>query len=264
MLADGTRHYAIEDALISYAASARQLATASRRQRREPAERPVLVSNPTGDLPLARHEGLEIWRQFYPHAEVFGDLGRLGDDHAAGPGTPREILARLPGGDAEEASMLHFGCHATVGTSLTESRLLLAEREPLTIAEIAAQAQGRDPHAPGFLAVLGACMTDLANTDHDEALTLASALLASGASGVIGTRWPTNDRASAELLVMFHHYLNDGAAMTPAQALRSAQLWMLNPRRRGIEGLAPRLARIATRPELAELPAWAGFTYQGV
>ncbi|HET7012828.1 MAG TPA: CHAT domain-containing protein [Streptosporangiaceae bacterium] len=260
-LGAGPPHYALEDALICYAASARQLITASRRTRRQPAERPVLVSNPTGDLRLAVHEGRELRRQFYPHAVVFGALG---DDPVAGPGTPQEILDWLPGGRADQASMLHFGCHATVGASLAESRLLLAGWQPLTIAEIAAQAQGRDPGAPGFLAILGACMTDLASTDHDEALTLASALLAAGASGVVGTRWPTSDLASAHLLVMFHHFLGEREELRPAEALRAAQLWMLNPSRRGLDGLlAPTLARTVTRPALAEIGAWAGFTYQG-
>src|SRR6185437_4458891 len=143
------------------------------------------------------------------------------------------------------------------GASLAESRLLLSELQPLTIAQIAAQAQNRDPRAPGFLAVLGACMTDLADTDHDEALTLASALLAAGATGVIGTRWPTNDLLSAHLLVMFHHFLSDREDRSPAEALRAAQLWMLNPRRPGLDGLlASRLARTVTRPELAGIDAW--------
>ena len=85
---------------------------------------------------------------------------------------------------------------------------------------------GRDPASPGFLAVLSACTTDLANVDHDEALTLASALLAAGACGVIGARWPVEDSAAAPVMVMFHHFLNNGHPY-PAEALRAAQLWML-------------------------------------
>jgi CHAT domain-containing protein len=131
-------------------------------------------------------------------------------------------VRRLPGGAAEPASLLHFGCHATVIGSLSSSYLQLAGNEHLTIAQIVAQAQARDATADGFLAVLGACMSDLTDVDHEEALTLASALLAAGASGVVGARWPTDDRPTALLMVMFHHCLNSGPTR-PAEALRAAQ-----------------------------------------
>ncbi len=52
-----TPRYAIEDAVFSYAASARQLVGASRRPAHPYLARPVILANLTGDLELARAEG---------------------------------------------------------------------------------------------------------------------------------------------------------------------------------------------------------------
>lgn len=246
--ADGQQRYAIEDAVITYAASARQLAAAAGRRRRPPDELPVLISNPTGDLKMAEYEGQELRRRYYPGAVCLS--------------TPGEVLSRLPGGAAPQASLLHFGCHATVARSLAASHLLLAAGQRLPIARIVGQAQAHDPFAPGFLAVLGACMSDLADVDHDEALTLASAFLAAGATGVIGSSWPVDDRATAVLMLMFHHFLN-AAYAHPADALRAAQLWMLDRSRAALDGLPPALSSAARSRHLAEIASWAAFTYQG-
>jgi hypothetical protein len=255
---DGEPRYAIEDAVFTYAASARQLTVAADRHPRSRDELPVLVSNPTGDLKMAQHEGEELLRRYYPGAVYLGQPEQV----ASGAGTPGDVLSRLPGGAAPQASLLHFGCHATVAGSLAASHLLLAGQQQLPIARIVGQAQSHSARAPGFLAVLGACMSDLADVDHDEALTLATAFLAAGATGVIGAGWPTDDRATALLMLMFHHYLN-GAGAHPADALRAAQLWMLDRSRRALDGLPPVLATAARLPHLTEIHAWAAFSYQG-
>ncbi|HET7016367.1 MAG TPA: CHAT domain-containing protein, partial [Streptosporangiaceae bacterium] len=212
--------YAIQDAVFSYAASARQMIGASRRRAQPWSTRPVLLANPTGDLELATAEADELRRRCYPGAVCLGRFSRSSLP-VHGRGTPRELLAWLPGGPRPTASVLHLGCHATVAGSLDQSYLVLAEHEKLAIDRIVDQGAGRSPGSPGFLAVLAACMTDLTGTDHDEALTLASALLASGACGVVGARWPVEDRATALLMLMFHHYLV-GESLGPADALRAA------------------------------------------
>ena len=158
---DGQAHYAVQDAIFCYAASAGQFARAAARPP-QPATAHVLVANPTGDLKLAESEVAELKRRYYPGAAY---LGRP-DELATGPATSTEILSRLPGGAERLASLLHCGCHANVAPSLAESYLLLSGDQQLRIADILSQAQRRDPASPGFLAVLSACMTDLANTDH--------------------------------------------------------------------------------------------------
>jgi hypothetical protein len=255
---DGQPHYAVQDAVFSYAASATQLAQAAARTARPPAEAPVLVANPTDDLPLAESEVAELLCRYYPGAAYLGQPTGL----ATGRATPDEVLSRLPGGSRPLASLLHCGCHAHAASPLTESRLVLSEGQPLKIADILAQAQRRDPVSPGFLAVLSACMTDSEGTDHDEALTLASALLAAGASGVVGARWPVSDHATAPLMLMFHHFLNNGHPH-PADALREAQLRMLTG--------SPLISHLPEPLASAVMPSrrlrrpyyWAAFTYQG-
>jgi hypothetical protein len=167
---DGTRHYAVEDAVFSYAASARQLMGAVRRPGRPWADSVLLIADTAGDLPMAAIEARELRRLFYP--------------------------------------------------------------------------------------------ADLTDVDHDEALTLASALLAAGAAGVVGTRWPVDDLAAAELTVAFHHFLGREGAR-PADALRSAQLWMLDRGRRPLEDLPAELAVPATAGRLGRVRCWAAFAYQG-
>jgi hypothetical protein len=264
MSAGGKPRYAIEDAVFTYAASARQLVVAAGRQIRPWAELPVLVSNPTGDLKMAEYEGRELLRRYYPRAVYLGRPEYV----ASAAGTPGDVLSRLPGGTAPQASLLHFGCHATVAGSPAASHLILAGEQQLPIAKVVDQAQAHGARATGFLAVLGACMSDLADVDHDEALTLASAFLAAGATGVIGARWPTDDRATALLMLMFHHFLNGTDAHSvrahPADALRAAQLWMLDRSRQALPGLPAALASAVHRPGLSEIHAWAAFTYQGI
>jgi CHAT domain len=257
--ADGQPHYAIQDAVFCYAASAGQFIRAAARPARPPTEAPVLVSNPTGDLKLAESEVAELLRRYYPGAAYLGRPAEL----ATGTATPPDVLSRLPGGSMPLASLLHCGCHAVATSPLTQSHLLLDAHQPLMLSDILGQAQRHDPASPGFMAVLSACMTDLATTDHDEALTLASALLASGASGVVGARWPVHDKATAPLMVMFHHFLNNGYSH-PADALRAAQLWMLTPSRPILDDLPEALASAARASGFLMRPyCWAAFTYQG-
>jgi tetratricopeptide (TPR) repeat protein len=254
----GRPRYALAAAVLSYAASAAQFARAASRSPRPPAEAPVLLGNPTDDLPCSESEVAELLRRDYPEAAYFGRPAGL----TAGPGTPAEILARLPGGSGPLASLLHLGCHATVGRSLADSCLLLSAYQPLPVATILAAARHHPSDGPGYLAVLSACMTDLADTDHDEALTLASALLAAGASGVIGARWRVDDRFTAPLMVMFHHFLNNGHP-DPADALRAAQLWALDRNRPALDDLPDDLADLSGRASLALPRYWAAFTCHG-
>ncbi|MFE1315304.1 CHAT domain-containing protein [Streptomyces sp. NPDC058755] len=96
------------------------------------------------------------------------------------------------------------------------------------------------------------------NRDHDEALTLTTAFLAGGARDVVGSRWATEDSASALMMAVFHHYLSEGHS--PVDALWCAQNWMLDPDRRPRGRSA---AAFATGPRLDHPAAWAGFIHQG-
>jgi CHAT domain-containing protein len=98
--------------------------------------------------------------------------------------------------------------------------------------------------------------------DYDEALTLATAFLSAGASGVVGARWSVTEFETALFMVAFHIFLGHHPP-DPARALRCAQLWMLDPDRAALPGLPGVLGDEIRQPELADPAAWAAFTYRG-
>lgn len=256
--------YACQDAVFSYIASGRQLIEVAGRTRRPPDGDPVLVANPTGDLYWSDVEVKAIGEAFYPFARVYGRLV----PGAAGPGRAAEVLAHLPALDRPGASLLELACHARTGASPLESRLELApgDGEPgsLELGRLLWRFAIRGSDAPGGLVVLSACGSDLTEADHDEALTLATAFLAAGAATVVGTRWPVKDLRTAGLMFMFHHYL--AAGRPAADALRAAQLWMLDPGRAYPPEMPHGLREDLEAPDmrLEEVRAWAAFTHQGL
>ena len=145
-----------------------------------------------------------------------------------------------------------------------QSFLNLADGRPLTVGAILRQAAGRDPAAAGGLVCLAACRTDLAAEDYDEALTLATAFLAGGAVGVVGARWEIPDVASSALMFMFHYFLMK-RGLPESEALRQAQLWMLDLERKIPDDaeMPEQIAAWAGFSAFAELTAWAGITHQG-
>ncbi|MGV9658726.1 CHAT domain-containing protein, partial [Streptomyces koyangensis] len=117
--------------------------------------------------------------------------------------------------------------------------------------------QERRPEA-GPLVVLSACETDLSGGHHDEALTLATALVASGAADVVGSRWAVRDGSTPVMTAVLQHHLTEGRLAPP-----DARLWMLDPHREPPPTLTGPLRGEATRPDLHELCHWAAFTQQG-
>jgi hypothetical protein len=258
---DDGRVYACARAVFSYAASGRQFAEVSRRPQLPPGRSPVIVADPTSSLGGAAAEAQAIRDSFYPGARYLGP----GTGTTDGAGEPGEVLAALPSATSAGASVLHVAGHANVAAgSPDRSYLELADGQRLTAGTILRQAAGRSPGAAGGLVCLAACRTDLAAEDYDEALTLATAFLAAGAVGVVGARWELPDRSSSVLMFMFHYFLVN-RSLPASEALRKAQLWMLDPERRVPPDvrMPGRLARAARSPSLARLISWAGVTHQG-
>ncbi|MYV51331.1 CHAT domain-containing protein, partial [Streptomyces sp. SID3212] len=252
---------AVERLTLSYAASARQLQEVLGRPRLPLDARPVIVGNPDGTLPGANTEARHLHTALYRQGLLLG-TGR----RAAGPGTPAEVLAALPGRRGAGASVLHLACHARPsGSSPLDACLLLAAPEggsgQLPVREILRQARGRPPGTPGGLVVLDACVSDHTTDDFDEALTLSTAFLAAGATGVVGSRWEVPDGLTGLMMYVFHDRLRKGAA--PVRALREAQLWLLDPDRE-VPGDMPRaVADILHDGDPAALELWAAFSCQG-
>ncbi|MEW2150944.1 CHAT domain-containing protein [Streptomyces albidoflavus] len=256
----GGHRYACQDAVFSYAPSGGQFLRAAGRERLPLDEGQVLVTDPLLSLVWAEVETEALRSAYYPGARRFGEHVAA-DGVPDAPGSGADLLSVLPGGD-RPAAVVHVSCHGVAGPSPTRSALSLADGE-LTVARILDEAApGPAPGTAGPLVVLSACETDLSTGDHDEALTLSTALVARGAADVVGSRWAVDDCATALMMAVLHHFLA-GEGLAPPDALRAAQLWMLDPERRPPPGMAERLCREAHRADLGELPLWAAFTHQG-
>ncbi len=153
-----------------------------------------------------------------------------------------------------------------LGVTRGGDEIAVSIRDILRQARMAAPSQ---PDAGGGLVVLAACLTDVTESDYDEALTLASAFLAAGSSGVVAARWAISDDTTMVFMAAFHHFLN-GPVSDPPRALRETQLWMLDPAREipaawpdPLRQKASAMAASSRGTKLAGIEAWAAFTYQG-
>ena len=264
-LAGGYR-YAMQEAVFSYASSARQFVDTARRQPRPWAREPVLISDAEPSLQTTATGICHLHSAHYPAAEVFGYARLVSPEPLDVPGTEAatqdDVLAALPHESRPGASLLHFGCHGEARVPVLGSRLNLGEGHTVAVEAILRQARNTSGQASGGLVVLASCLTDVAEADYDEAVTLATAFLSAGAVGVVAARWQVPDRDTALFMAAFHHYLN-GSDRHPAEALRSAQVWMLDPGREPPGPLPEVLSDETTQADLADPAAWAGFGYQG-
>ena len=78
---------------------------------------------------------------------------------------------------------------------------------------------------PIELLVLSACQT--AKGDNRATLGLAGVAVRSGARSTLATLWSVQDQSTSQLIAEFYHLLTQ-SAMTKAEALRQAQLSLLN------------------------------------
>lgn len=263
----GREHrYACEDAVLSYAPSGAEFLRAATRDRLPTTAGQVLVADPELSLVWAEIEAEALHAACYPDGLRYGEFPTAGAGDA--PGTPEDILAVLPGGGSPVA-VLHITCHALAGPDPTRSALWLAappagpeDAGRLTVARLLDGAATGQPAAAGPLVVLSACETDLSTRDHDEALTLSTALIARGAADVIGSRWAVHDATTALMMAVFHDFVTR-QRLAPVDALRAAQLWMLNPRREPPPTLHGELCDEAVRTDLDRIHLWAAFTHQG-
>ncbi|MFD8790133.1 CHAT domain-containing protein [Streptomyces vinaceus] len=242
------RRYALQDAEISYAASARLLCEVAARPPVPHTGTALVVGDPTGDLPYAGEEADAVRRVFYPAGEQLG--------LRSGDGTPAEVARWLREG-ADGGAVLHLACHGTVEENRPRSSYLALKGGVLTAEELTGTA-----HRPLGLVVLAACRSHVSGRGLNEAYSLSSAFLVAGSRSVIGSLWPVPDEATSVLMFLTHHYLRREQE-PPARALRRAQLWMLDPDRTVPDGMPPALAARLPHLDPHDLTAWAGFTHLG-
>lgn len=157
----------------------------------------LLVADPSTSLPGARSEGAAL-TTLLP-----GPVTTLDGDAA----TTARVRAALP-----KAAVFHYAGHARqAGVAGFESELSLSDGR-LTAADIVVL-----PSVPPFV-VLSGCETGLGSPTGLEALGLAQAFVLAGASEVVATVKPLDDRKAALVMTRLHAMHREHDA---AEALRS-------------------------------------------
>ncbi|MEV5977668.1 CHAT domain-containing protein [Streptomyces sp. NPDC052114] len=243
----GTRPYACQRAQISAVPSARMLCEVAARPGAGTGARDALVvGDPTQDLRHAGEEAAAVHRAFHPGGDLLGP-------GTATPAAVRSWLRRQRGG------VLHLACHGVVRHGERHSAHLVLSGGDLTAEELT---EGTPGYRGLELVLLAACRTHVSGRGYDEAYSLATAFLVAGARSVIGSMWPVPDEATSLLMYMTHHYLH-ADALPPGQALRRAQLWMLNDSRQPPPEMPPHLLSQVPHIRSTDLTGWAGFTHLG-
>lgn len=250
----------IQDVTISYTPSARMFCDVVARAEVTDGT-PVLVGNPARDLLAGATEAIGIRDSFYPGGLFLGShsaMPRAWKPAEGGAGTADDVVRLL----AKPLPLLHLASHAVADM-----------REPLrsqvNLASGPLRAGALLEISPVDLLPLGlvnlaCCTTNVSGVDYDEALSLATTFLAIGARTVIGSLWRVpSGRATAHLMYMFYRHLNDG--LPAAEALRQAQLWMLDPGRVLPDDMPGTLRAMPPAAEFSEeqVECWAGFTPLG-
>jgi CHAT domain-containing protein len=185
--------------ISSYTSTARALA------RPRPAEDavPATLIVPVPDLPGAALPGV--------NSETKAISSLIHDAYILHQPTRATVLAALP-----THKVAHFACHGHADwRQPAESRLLLADyaTNPLTLAHITAL------HLDADLAYLSACSTTVtAPRLADESLHITGAFHLAGYRHVIGTLWPIDDTAAAEIATAFYQHLTANGAPRPEHA----------------------------------------------
>ncbi|MEU5692274.1 CHAT domain-containing protein [Actinosynnema sp. NPDC020468] len=259
---DGERHrHLLEDVVLSYAPAAAVWRDAVRR----PAVtggRAVLVGNPRFDLQYGGYEASAVKEAYYREEGLFfGSTSgpRRRNVTGVGAGTPEEVLDAL----SAPLGLLHLACHAVADLSTPLDSAIRLAGADLTVREVLDRMPTE--YASVEQVTLAACTTNVTRVDYDEALTLSTAFLALGARTVVGSMWevPAGLPTVQLMFVMYRGIRKEG--LRPAEALRRAQLWMLDPDRVEPEELPSVLsaARAPAPSDNAELACWAGFLHLG-
>jgi len=204
------RHYFCDEFTVSYAPSALALHHAQSAAATQPTRQLLAVAEPkpvqADPLPSAQAEIDAI-------AALFEAPVSLRHEAA----THQAIVQALA-----PADLVHFACHGKNNwANPLESGLCMAGDQLLTVRDLLGM-----KNAAGRLAVLSACETGIVGTElPDEVIALPSALLQAGFGGVVASLWSVADMSTAMLMARFYAYWQQ-EGLSPAQALRAAQIWL--------------------------------------
>ncbi|MGK7896850.1 MAG: CHAT domain-containing protein, partial [Xenococcus sp. (in: cyanobacteria)] len=161
---------------------------------------------------------LNLIGNLFPDSEVL-----LNEDFTAT--SLREELA------AENYPIVHLATHGQFGSTSDQTFILSGSEveDDLKINvkqfDDLLRVGNRRGFQPIELLVLSACET--AQGDNQAILGLAGVAVRAGAQSTIATLWGANDEATAELMGYFYQNLNENQEISKAEALRDAQLTLL-------------------------------------
>ena len=229
---DWTRYLSETHALAVQPSASAYVRLRSRSSRSVARERALVVANPAMPVMPAMDDARRSLPAL-PEAELEArELARLM------PGS-RVLLGSEASETAVRSEMgqypiVHFATHARVDTERpAQSSLLLAGQKGALEDSVLSPLAPEDdvlsglevldiPLLPGALVTLAACETVRGPQRRGEGVVgLARAFLQSGASTVVATLWPVEDRAARELMVRFYEELASGTSA--AAALSRAQ-----------------------------------------
>ncbi|HEY6118620.1 MAG TPA: CHAT domain-containing tetratricopeptide repeat protein, partial [Pyrinomonadaceae bacterium] len=152
-------------------------------------------------------------------------------------------------GDLKQYRIIHFATHSLVNSrhaDLSGIVLSLVDQEGKPQNGFLRLYDIYNLNLSAELVVLSACQTALGKDIKGEGLVgLTRAFMYAGASRIVASLWRTEDRATSVLMNRFYESMLAGNGMSPAAALRKAQLGMWQDKR----WRQPRY--------------WAAFTLQG-
>jgi CHAT domain-containing protein len=234
-------HFLFHPRQVSYADSARSLSACRDRADRAALSSALVVNNPLplppdlDPLPLADFECAAIGRHFTV-AELKGTAA-----------TDEAILDALP-----DAGIAHFSCHGTVAGELRYSSVLqVAGRRYFTAQHLAGLTDLR-----ARLVVLSACRTGAPATGVSQVVSLPNSFITAGANAVISTFWRAEEMATLLLVTKFYDLWQGGSGISPAEALGTAQAWLIGATAAELRSYAPEgaLEAMSGRTPLSDAP----------
>jgi|CXWL01.1.fsa_nt_gi CHAT domain-containing protein len=205
------RRYALDTVAWKYAPNARALAGARSAAATVQNDRLLVV-----DSPSAERVDLDLP---FSHAEVSAAVATFPDHQVyQGESATRENLRAAWSG----AACVHLSCHGWADfVEPLESGLVLAGEERLRLREILSNRLG------ARLVVLSSCESGiLGGALPDEVVSLPAGLLQAGSAAAVASLWTVSGRATALLMFRFYELWRSGAAVSAAEGLRQAQIWV--------------------------------------
>ncbi len=181
----------VDRVVLSVAPDVSTVTWVGQEARGEPAQKRLVLADPSGDLPSAREEAATASR--LTGASV--RLGKLASGAALEPSTDR---------------LLHFATHTVV--DVTGPALVLADRK-LSVADILRR------HLHANLVVLASCHSG-SRLEATAADTLSTAFLRAGSGAVLATLRSVEDRFASDVIRAFYE---QGGLDDPAGALARVQ-----------------------------------------